>query len=47
MTEPEHDQPTSMADVAAEAPEQSVAHEREVVGDQPDTGGLVPPDQAQ
>lgn len=36
-----------MAAVASEAPEESVAREREAVGDQPDTGGLVPPDHAQ
>ena len=44
MTEP---QPVSLADVAAEDPEQSVAREREAVGDAPDTGPLVPADDAQ
>ena len=36
-----------MADVAAEDPAESIAREREAVGDHPDTGGLVPPDDAQ
>ncbi len=45
MTEPER--PLSLADVAAEDPAESVAREREAVGDQPDTGGLVPPDSSQ
>ena len=44
MTEPT---PVSLADVAAEPPEESVAREREVLGDQPDTGDLVPEDDAQ
>jgi hypothetical protein len=37
----------ALADVAAEPAEQSVRREREAVGDVPDTGGLVPPDDAQ
>ncbi len=52
MREPE--QPTrppaadiDLSPVAAEASEESVASERESVGDLPDTGGLVPPDDAQ
>lgn len=48
MTTPE--QPPSrpgLADVAAEPAEESVRHERELVGDAPDTGDLVPPDSAQ
>lgn len=45
MTDPER--PLSLAAVAGEDPEESVAQERDVVGDQPDTGGLVPPDSAQ
>jgi len=36
-----------MADVAAEPVEESVAHERDVVGDAPDTGAPVPEDDAQ
>lgn len=45
MTTP--DRPTSLASAAAETPEESVAREREAVGDQPDTGPLVPTDDAQ
>ena len=45
MTGPER--PLSLADVAAEDPEESVARERDAVGDAPDTGGLVPPDSSQ
>jgi hypothetical protein len=37
----------AIAEVAAEPAEQSVRREREAVGDLPDTGGLVPPDDAQ
>ena len=44
MTEPKK---TSLADTAREAPEESVEHERDVVGDQPDTGPLVTPDASQ
>lgn len=47
MSEPEQPIGTSLADVAAEDPAESVARERESVGDQPDVGGLVPPDDAQ
>ena len=36
-----------LAQVAAEPPEESVRHEREIVGDQPDDGDLVPADDAQ
>lgn len=39
--------PRSVTEVAQETPEESVAEEREAVGDQPDEGGLVPPDDAQ
>ncbi|HWG95204.1 MAG TPA: hypothetical protein VNU66_13380 [Mycobacteriales bacterium] len=46
MTEPEPP-PLSLATTAAEPPEESVAHEREAVGDDADEGGLVPPDDAQ
>lgn len=37
----------ALADVAAEPAEQSVREERDAVGDGPDAGGLVPPDDAQ
>ncbi len=38
----------SLADVAAESPEESVERERDLVeAEQPDSGGLVPPDRAQ
>jgi hypothetical protein len=37
----------SLAQTAAEPPEESVAEERAAVGDQPDEGGLVPTDDAQ
>ncbi len=46
MSQPERPV-TSMADVAAEDPAESIAREREAVGDQTDTGGLEPPDDAQ
>ena len=46
MTGPDRPVP-SLAETAAEPPEESVAHEREVLGDHPDTGPLVPPDDAQ
>ncbi len=39
--------PPSMAAVAAEPVEESVAAEVEAVGDQPDVGGLVDEDRAQ
>jgi hypothetical protein len=39
--------PRSVTEVAGETPEESVRQEREVVGDQPDVGDLVPPDDAQ
>jgi len=45
MTNP--DRELSMADVAREDPEESVQHEQEVLGDQPDTGDLVTPDHSQ
>lgn len=45
--QPEFPGRISMADVAQEAPEESVEREGEVVGDAPDTGGLVPEDNAQ
>ena len=44
MTEP---QSSSLADTAAEPPEESVRREREIVGDEPDTGPLVTPDASQ
>lgn len=44
MTEPEK---TSLSDTAAERPEESVQHEHDVVGEQPDTGRLVTPDASQ
>lgn len=47
VTEPREIPPLSMAEVAAEPPETSVARERQVVGDEPDTGELVPPESAQ
>jgi hypothetical protein len=47
VTEPRSPDTLSLADLAAESPEESVAHERETVGDQPDVGGLVPQDDAQ
>jgi hypothetical protein len=46
MTEPD-DTPTGLAATATETPERSVQHEREVLGDQPDTGAVVPEDDAQ
>jgi hypothetical protein len=36
-----------MAEVASEPAAESVDRERDVVGDQPDLGGLVPGDNAQ
>ena len=36
-----------MSEVASEPAAESVEREREVVGDQPDVGGLVPADNAQ
>ena len=36
-----------LGQTAAEPPEESVAREREAVGDAPDTGELVPEDGAQ
>lgn len=47
MTEPQDPPPLSLADTAAEPPEESVRRERELLGDQPDTGGLVDEDSAQ
>jgi len=41
------DEPTGLADTAGESIEESVHQEREVVGEHPDTGDLVPPDDAQ
>lgn len=41
-----HDAP-SLADVASEAPDESVEHERDAVGDEPDAGDVVPQDDAQ
>ena len=47
MAHPDSPLGTPLADVAREDPRESVAREREVVGDQPDDGDLVPPDDAQ
>lgn len=41
------DEPTGLAATASESVEESVRKERDAVGDQPDTGDLVPPDDAQ
>ena len=45
MGEPQREQ--SMADVAGEPTQESVQRERDVVGDHPDTGGLVDEDRSQ
>ena len=47
MSAPDETGPRSLADTASESPEESIRREREAVGDQPDTGGLVTPDHAQ
>jgi len=47
VTQPHEPRDLNLGDVAAEPPEESVAHEQAVVGDLPDTGGTVPPDDAQ
>jgi len=47
MTTPGEQHVPSLAEVAAEPPEESVAKEREVVGDEPDVGDTVPTDDAQ
>lgn len=50
MTEPSRDQSATdltMADVAGETAEESVEREREIVGDEPDLGGLVDEDRSQ
>ena len=47
MSESQSESTPSIAQVAAESPEESAAKEREVVGDQPDIGDEVPPDNAQ
>ncbi|MFP5220628.1 MAG: hypothetical protein ACLGIG_13045 [Actinomycetes bacterium] len=48
MTQPDEPAvPSGLAETAAERPEESVAKERDAVGDHPDTGDLVPPEQAQ
>ena len=47
MTAPDEPISRSLADTASETPEESIRREREAVGDQPDTGGLVTPDHAQ
>ena len=41
------DEPPGLAAVAGRSIEESVAEEREAVGDHPDTGDLVPSDDAQ
>ncbi len=40
-------EPTGLAATASESIEESVQQERQAVGDQPDTGGLVPQENAQ
>jgi hypothetical protein len=45
MTAP--DEPTGLAATASKSTAESVQEERDAVGDHPDTGGLVPPDDAQ
>ena len=40
-------EPSGLAATAAQSGEESVREEREVVGDQPDTGDLVPQDDSQ
>ena len=47
MSETEPESTPSMADVAAESPAESAAAERQVLGEQPDTGDEVPADHAQ
>jgi hypothetical protein len=48
MTEPDGTAtPLSLAATARESPEESVRSERELVGEAPDTGPLVPGDDAQ
>ncbi|CAA9365791.1 MAG: hypothetical protein AVDCRST_MAG34-2945 [uncultured Nocardioidaceae bacterium] len=47
MTEAQDPGLSSLADVAGERPEDTVDVERDVVGDQPDTGDTVPTDDAQ
>jgi hypothetical protein len=50
MTEPQpQPQPSapSLAQTASESRQESIRREREVVGDQPDTGDLVTPDHSQ
>lgn len=47
MSESQPEPGPSMAGVANETAEESVEREEEVVGDSPDTGGLVPEDSAQ
>ena len=39
--------PTALASTAGRSAEESVQDERDAVGDQPDTGDLVPQDDAQ
>lgn len=39
--------PIDLSETARTDATESVEQERDVVGDQPDTGGLVPPDHAQ
>ncbi len=50
MTAPDTDpgdEPMGLGATASRSIEESVADEREAVGDQPDTGDLVPSDDAQ
>ena len=47
MSEHREEKATTLRDVAQETPEESTEQEREAVGDHPDTGDLVPEDDAQ
>ena len=47
MTSPDEPLGGSLAETASESPEESIRREREAVGDQPDTDGLVTPDHSQ
>lgn len=47
MTQSSPENPPSIADVAQESGEESTDRQRELVGDEPDTGDVVPADDAQ
>jgi hypothetical protein len=47
MSESSPETTPSIADVAKESGEESTARQRELVGDEPDTGGVVSSDDAQ